>query len=251
LDEGAARIAVEEHPGATVDDVLRGLDRLASAAHVRGQDGFYGIARLVHHLFEEEGFKGDVEDYDHPLNSCLDAVLQRKKGLPIVLSVLTVEVGRRAGILLDPVGYPGHFLVGTRNTTPRFFLDPFRRGAIRRQDELEMELAEGLGRPAEMPEIQRALAPTAPRDVLLRISTNLVRTWMRRGNMTGALRNADRRVALRPDLPEVRRDRGLLRARLGMRRDAVDDLQGYLVERPDAEDAPRVSWQLSMLLRQP
>ena len=249
LDQACVRLAAEEGSGASLGPVQDALDALAAGVRVPpGATGVQGIARVVHRLFTEEDFHGEVENYDDPRNSCIDVVLRTQRGLPIVLSVVMIEVARRSGVRLDAVGFPGHFLVGTRDEEPRFFIDPFRRGLIRRVEDLEVELSRRLGRTPGPAELNRALAPTGPRDVLLRISNNLLRSWLNRGDFTGALRNAERRVGLRPEVPELRRDRGLLMAKLGQRDVAVADLQHYLAERPTAEDAQRVSVQLTMLL---
>lgn len=254
LDEAAARIASEE--GGSGDGVPAALDALASGVGT-ARDPVEQIARLVQHLFVDLGFRGDDQDYDHPRNSCLDQVIERRRGLPIVLSVMTMEVGRRIGLPLLGVGYPGHFLVGT-TTTPPLFLDPFDGGRIRRSAELLADLGLRLGREPTRSDVAAALGATPPRDILLRMSTNLLQTWLRRERPQEALRNADRRVALRPELPELRRDRGLLRAQMvlhptssvqsGLRDAAVEDLGTYLGERPGAADATRVTWQLSALL---
>lgn len=249
LDEACTRLAAEEGSGASLSAVQDALDSLARGVRIPpGATDIDAVARVVHRLFVEEDFHGEVENYDDPSNSCIDVVLRSQRGLPILLSVVMIEVAQRVGLALDGVGFPGHFLVGTRSDDPRFFIDPFRRGLIRRVEDLELELAHRLGHNPGPAELNRALAPTDTRDILLRMSNNLMRSWLNRGNLTAALRNAERRVGLRPDVPELRRDRGLLMARLGAREPAATDLQHYLAERPTADDAARVSVQLSLLL---
>jgi regulator of sirC expression with transglutaminase-like and TPR domain len=245
LDVGAARLAAEEC-GADPERVLEQLDQLA-AAIPRVSDPTEQIARLAQHLFGTLGLRGDTETYDDPRNSCLDQVIVRRRGLPIVLSVLTVEVALRLGLTLLPIGFPGHFLVSTARS-PRVFLDPFDGGRIRSLSELALELEQRFGAPPSREALDRALAPSAPRDVLVRMSTNLMGAWLARSELAAAVRNADRRVALRPEVPLLRRDRGLLRAQLGDRDGAAMDLGAYLAEAPDAQDAVRVRWQLTVLL---
>lgn len=243
------RFAMEEGSTTTFERVEEGLDSLAGPLLAHGDaPTAERLARLVHHLFVAEGFVGDRETYDHPANSCIDQVLVRRKGLPILLSLLTVEVGQRFGLDLDGIGFPGHFLVGTRGPS-RLFVDPFHGGALRTLEDLRPELARQLGRAPTPEELQSALQPTPTRDILLRMCNNLVRAWQKRGDLGGVLRNLDRRVGLRPEIPELVRDRGLLAARLGLREAASEDLQDYLARRPDADDARRVSLQLTMLLR--
>lgn len=245
LDLGAARLAAEEG-GADPQRVLHQLDRLAEGVP-RVPDPTEQVARLVHHLFGTLALRGDSETYDEPRNSCLDQVLCRRRGLPITLSVATIEVARRLGTRLLPIGFPGHFLVAT-DGSPRVFLDPFAGGRVRPLEELAGQLTRALGRKPTCGELQRAVAPTAPRDVLVRMSNNLVSAWVARGELQAALRNADRRVALRPEVPVLRRDRGLLRARLGDREGAAMDLGVYLAELPEAPDAVQLRWKLSVLL---
>jgi regulator of sirC expression with transglutaminase-like and TPR domain len=120
LDEAALLIAAHAHPGLDLEARLRELDALAVSAQ--------GLAagELATQLFVTEGFSGNVSDYADPRNSYLDDVLDRHVGIPITLSVLMLEVGRRAGLQLHGVGMPGHFLVG--GAAGEWF-DPFHGGA--------------------------------------------------------------------------------------------------------------------------
>jgi regulator of sirC expression with transglutaminase-like and TPR domain len=246
LDEAAALLAIEEGSATTVDEVCDRLDQLAAEVG-EGRVDAERLARLVRHLFVDEGFKGDEEDYDHPRNSRIDEVLTRRRGLPILLSVVTMEVARRADLRLHGIGFPGHFLVGTAGE-PQVYLDPFAGGALRRPADMAASLAVQLGRSPSPGEVAAALQPVSAVDILVRMSSNLVQAWLRRGRPDEALRNADRRVALRPDVPEFRRDRGTLRAQVGLRELAALDLGTWLSERPDAPDASRIRWQLTLLL---
>jgi regulator of sirC expression with transglutaminase-like and TPR domain len=121
LDEAAMLIAASARPGLDVAAELARLDDLAAGCKEPTLDG------LTHHLFDDLGFRGNTENYQDPDNSYLDQVLSRRVGIPISLSVLTIEVGRRLGVALDGIGMPGHFLVGVR-ADPTTFLDPFGGG---------------------------------------------------------------------------------------------------------------------------
>lgn len=121
LDEAAMLIAASARPDLDVAAELGRLDELAAGCKEPTVDG------LTHHLFDELGFRGNTENYEDPDNSYLDQVVARRLGIPISLSVLTIEVGRRLGVPLDGIGMPGHFLVGVR-TDPATFLDPFGGG---------------------------------------------------------------------------------------------------------------------------
>jgi regulator of sirC expression with transglutaminase-like and TPR domain len=170
LDEAVLLVAAHDHD-VDADAVRRQLDALAARCQAPTVDA------VVDLLFGEEGFAGDDEDYHHPDNSFLDRVLERRKGLPILLSVLTAEVGARAGVCLAPVGMPGHFLVRDCADEDRF-VDPFHGG--RRLDRAACaEIFRSLHPGVEFEE--RYLDPVDGRAVVLRIVTNLVRTYTTRG----------------------------------------------------------------------
>lgn len=121
LDETALLIAYHARPGLDIGAELARLDDLAASCNPPDFDG------LVRHLFADLGFRGNADHYQDADNSYLDQVLRRRLGIPISLSVLTMEVGRRLGVPLDGVGMPGHFLVRHR-ADPGVFLDPFGGG---------------------------------------------------------------------------------------------------------------------------
>jgi regulator of sirC expression with transglutaminase-like and TPR domain len=118
---GRPLIAAQARPELDIGVELGRLDELAGGCPEGTLDG---VAR---HLFVDLGFRGNTEQYQDPDNSYLDQVLRRRVGIPITLSVLTMEVGRRLGIGLDGVGMPGHFLIRHR-ADPGTFLDPFGGG---------------------------------------------------------------------------------------------------------------------------
>jgi regulator of sirC expression with transglutaminase-like and TPR domain len=120
LDEAALMIAYHARPGLDVGEQLARLDDLAGSCKPPDLDG------MLDHLFVDLGFRGNTEHYRDPDNSYLDQVLRRRLGIPISLSLLTMEVGRRLGVGLDGVGMPGHFLLRSRED-PALFLDPFNR----------------------------------------------------------------------------------------------------------------------------
>jgi regulator of sirC expression with transglutaminase-like and TPR domain len=135
-----------------------------------------------------DGFRGDRVRYDHPDNSMLDLVLKRRRGLPILLSVVYVEVARRAGVELAGVGLPGHFIVGHFGTDPPVLLDPFAAGA-----------PVSAATAGEAP-----LRPWGAHEIALRMLNNLVAAYVRRGDLTRALRAATMRLALPVPDPDLR-----------------------------------------------
>lgn len=146
------------------------------------------------------GFAGDGEQYDHPDNSMLDLVLERRRGLPILLSVVYVEVARRATIPLGGVGLPGHFVVGHFGVAPPLLLDPFAGGAI---------VDEQVG-----PELLR---PWSAHEIALRMLNNLIAAYQRRADLGPAIRGAELRLALPVQAPlraNLETELRALRARL-------------------------------------
>jgi regulator of sirC expression with transglutaminase-like and TPR domain len=121
LDEVALCIAAQAEPDLDVDAYLGRLDDLAAGVRAPTLDG------LVSHLFGNGGFVGNRLDYYDPRNSLLNHVIDRRTGIPITLSVVTMEVGRRIGVPVAGVGMPGHFLLRDK-VDPSVFVDPFHRG---------------------------------------------------------------------------------------------------------------------------
>lgn len=147
------------------------------------------------------GFDGDREDYDHPDNSMLDVVLQRARGIPIVLSVVYLEVARRAEIPLAGVGLPGHFVVGHFGSPRPLLLDPFDRGFL-----FDGEVEEAY------------VEPWGTFDIIMRMLNNLVGAFWRRGDLSASAHAAGMRLALPLDDDQrdaLERELRALRARMG------------------------------------
>jgi regulator of sirC expression with transglutaminase-like and TPR domain len=133
------------------------------------------------------GFEGDRQHYDDPQNSMLDIVLERRRGLPILLSVVYIEAARRAGIALSGVGLPGHFVVGHFGADAPILLDPFNGG-----------------RPISAEAAGGALRPWLPDEIAMRMLNNLVSSYAKRGDLAHAIRAAQLRLLL--PAPEALRD---------------------------------------------
>jgi regulator of sirC expression with transglutaminase-like and TPR domain len=119
-------------------------------------------------LFHESGFRGNVEDYTDPNNSFLDQVLERRRGIPVSLSIVYLLVARRLGLMLEPVGLPGHFVVGCFLTGEPFFIDPFEGGSMLTATEVSNTL-----RARNLHVAESDLTPTPVREVLCRTCRNL------------------------------------------------------------------------------
>lgn len=184
LDEAVLTVAAHDHPVDVAAELER-LDALADRCEA-------SIASIVEVLFGAEGFRGDDEDYHHPDNSFLDRVLDRRRGLPILLSIVVAEVGARAGVCLAPVGMPGHFLLRDCGD-PDHFLDPFAGGRS-----LDRGGCEAIFRSLHPDQRfdDELLAPIDNRAVLTRVVSNLVHTYSQRGPLSSLAWSAHLRALL-------------------------------------------------------
>lgn len=232
LDEGAMLIAAHVYPDLDVDAEVARLDELAAGCPEPT------LAGLVAHLFGELGFRGNVEDYGDPRNSYLNDVLERRVGLPITLSVVVMEVGRRLGIPLAGVGLPGHFVV-RHEGVPRVLLDPFERGRELTVDDCAERVAAVYGGAVLF--TPSMLQPVGPRAILARMLANL----KQRFSMTGDAVAAEWALRLRTAIPDVdRRELGELagaQAAIGRYRAAAETLEGLAAELPGDAAAKAVA----------
>lgn len=237
-------LAEDCYPEVDTPGCIARLD--AMAATIRGRlaaDAFaeQRVAALNHHLFAEQGFRGDADTYYDPRNSYLNEVLDRRIGIPITLSIVYMEVGRRIGLALRGVSFPGHFLVKLRVRRGDLVLDPYAGGVPRTATELRERLAQVLPPAfAEEADLAPYLEAAAPRDVLARVLRNLKGIYLRAGDTDRALQVMNRMLAVLPGAPQELRDRGALYADIGAFRAALEDFQAYLRLRPSAPDAGAV-----------
>lgn len=245
LEEVALLIALDEAPALQRDAVRNSLDRLGRAA-AKGQppagDSPGRLDHLCRAVYQRLGFRCD-EDYDDPRGNLLDQVLERRLGSPVLLAVVLIAVGRRVGVTLEPISYPGHFLARAP-TEPPTYIDPAGGGHPLDPGRL-LELArESLGTSAE--EAAQRLEPVGARTVVVRILQNLLRIHRLRADHARALVVCDRLYEM-TQAPCHRADRGAHALALGAACMAADDLQAYLEAHPNAADADVVRAVLAKL----
>jgi len=251
LAEAALAIAAEEYRGLDVGVHLRAIDRLGARVAARllppPRPALQVLAALKSVLFEEERFRGNEAEYYDPRNSFLNEVLDRKLGIPITLCLLYIEVASRAGLSLQGVGFPGHFLVrcpAGEGMPEDLFVDPFNGGDLLTGEECVARFRALLhGREFD----PKFLEPVTPVQILSRMLHNLKKIYVEAGDDVRALWVIDRLILLSPGNLEERRDRGLVSARLGGTASAVKDLSDYLAAFPQAADAEEVAQLLSEL----
>ena len=183
-------------------------------------------------LFDEEGFRGNDEQYEDPRNSYLNQVVARRKGLPIALCVVYLDVARRAGVPIEGVNFPGHFLVRYRTSAhhpdhPRdLVVDPFHGGAVLGEADLRSLLRRHAGDEAAYD--RRLLHGATRAQILTRMAVNLKRLYVAMRSFPQAKSATDMLLALDPMSTTELRDRGLLSYHLHDFPSALRDLEGYL-----------------------
>ncbi|MEZ4333828.1 MAG: transglutaminase-like domain-containing protein [Myxococcota bacterium] len=252
LAEGALVVAAEARDGVDIAASLRRVDELVARARPiveqAANPARAGI-QLNHWLFEIEGYRGNQDQYDDLRNSFLDQVLVRRRGLPITLSILYVEVARRVGLEAYGVGFPGHFLakvVTSGESMPEVIVDPFF-GRVLTVDDCLDRLRAATGE--DVPFDPEWVRPATAREIWVRMLNNLKLLYLRQGDGLAALGCFDRILLLDPTAAHELRDRGLLLERIDCLHAAVDDLTRYLELAPRSEDAPAIRMRRDAIVR--
>lgn len=241
LAEAALLIASAEYPGLEVSPYLSKLDQIADAIEQRvaSERSYVNIVHAMNeYLFEQQGFSGNLEDYSDPRNSYLNEVLDRKRGIPITLSVIYMEIGWRLGIPLEGVSFPGHFLVKFPYAGGEVVLDPFFKGISLSAEVLERRIHNLLGGDVPAQDfLPHLLVPATKKETLVRMLRNLKAIYVRQDDFHRALWCTDLILVVHPNMAAEIRDRGELFAQMECYRTAAADYTRYLELAPEAEDA--------------
>jgi regulator of sirC expression with transglutaminase-like and TPR domain len=236
LAPAALAIARVEYPSLDPAPYFEALDRMgreaaARVAHAGGAGGQESIHALNEYLYDEQGFTGNRERYDDPRNSFLNEVLDRRTGIPISLAVVYLEVARRAGIRVDGVNFPGHFLLrapdaeaGARGEV--LIIDPFHGGALLSEVDCRELLRQHVGDEAAFD--RGLLAPATRHSIIVRMLVNLKRLYVRMRSFPQARFISDLLLTVDPSALSELRDRGLLAYHLQDFGAALRDLEAYL-----------------------
>ncbi|WOP14223.1 transglutaminase-like domain-containing protein [Ottowia sp. SB7-C50] len=242
LLEAAATLGQDDYPDLDVQQVMHDIDQLADRLRRRvaaDADPMERLRALGQFFFGDLGFAGNVNDYYNPDNSLIHVVLHTRRGIPISLAVLWLELAQGLGLRAEGVGFPGHFLVQVKLAEGRVVIDPFTGQSLDRA-ELRDRVEEWRPDLAGLPRDDRALAPylrpVGPRLILARMLRNLQDIHRTQEDWRRFVRVQDRLVTLLPEAWVEYRDRGLALAELGEARRAAEDLALYLRESGDASD---------------
>jgi regulator of sirC expression with transglutaminase-like and TPR domain len=250
-------IAQDAYPELDVERYMREIETLALRlrARLKGSDSAAArgesaveerIVALNEFLFEELGYWGNTDDYYDPRNSYLNDVIDRKTGIPITLSVLYMELGRRVGLPLEGISFPGHFLVRLQLRASVLILDPFLGGAPQSEQDLRARLQRVIpeGAAADVPvaelPMDQFLEPATSRQILARVLRNLKGIYRETDKPERLLEVLNRMLIVSPDAAAELRDRGFVYQRLECWRPALKDLTDYLDRDPEAPDVHEV-----------
>jgi regulator of sirC expression with transglutaminase-like and TPR domain len=248
LTQAVLLIASTEFPDLDMAQYMAQLDALARRVRVvldlppdeeENQlppevDPLVAISALNKVLFEEEGFHGNQEDYYNPHNSLLNKVLEERTGIPITLSLIYMEVGRRVGIAMEGIALPFHFVVGCRLPQGRIYIDPFNGGQLlseRDCRDLIRRIAKG-----RIKIHPQWFEPVSHKQILIRVLNNLKNIYIDKEDFARALTICNFLVLLTPHDYGERRDRGVIHLQLKHYAHALHDLTAYIENTPHASD---------------
>ena len=241
LLKAALYISGMEYPDLDVDVYSKVLDDLAGEAGQRiaaAEDRRAIIERLSEFLFVDLGFRGNEEDYYDPKNSHLNEVLDRRKGIPITLSLVYIGVAGRLGMVFEGIGLPGHFVIRTGPPKEELYVDPFNGGKIMSRADCVRTVSELFHGRVEFQE--EHLRAYTKKELLVRILTNLKHNYTRLEDYPRAISSADLIAVMEPSLGSNLRDMAALHYAAKEYRLAIRDLESYLEADPQAQDADQV-----------
>jgi len=253
LAHACLMIAQDAYPDLAVERYLGDIERMAMRLRPRlpqAGGAEERVARLNEFMYGELGFRGNTDDYYDPRNSYLNDVMDRRTGIPITLAVLYMALGRRVGLPLEGVSFPGHFLVRLRLRAGVLVLDPFAAGAPQSEADLRERLARVIppGVAGDVPvselPLDQFLDAASNRQILARVLRNLKAIYRENDQPERLLAVLNRMVIVAPEAAAELRDRGIVYQRLECYRAALKDLSDYVEREPDAPDLDEVRVRL-------
>jgi regulator of sirC expression with transglutaminase-like and TPR domain len=256
LARACLQIAEDAYPGLDVGGYVGEIERFAQRLRARLAPDAVAEDRIIalnEFLFGDLGFRGNADNYYDPRNSYLNEVIDRRRGIPITLAVLYLEIGRRIELPMQGVSFPGHFLVRLPMRGGTLVLDPFSGGMPQSEAALRerlkrvipdgetqgMQYAAGGVAMADLP-LGQFLEPASNRQILARLLRNLKGVYREKDRPDRLLKVLDRMILVAPDAPAELRDRGYVYERMECWRPALEDLRAYLGREPDAQDVEEV-----------
>jgi regulator of sirC expression with transglutaminase-like and TPR domain len=249
LDAAALDIAAIEFPSLLPAPYLQRLDEMGAelADETEGLSGPEFVSRTNVYLFHDLGFRGNQGNYYDPKNSCLNWVLDRRTGIPITLSVLYLEVARRAGRPVHGIGLPGHFVVQYDDGEYSSYIDTFNGGQLLSEDDCR-ELVKDLAGAKDAPDA-KMMEPVGTRYILTRMLNNLRAAYFRREEFERAATVLDLLVQSAPATADYYKGRAIANVHNRKFRSASADFEQYLKLSPEAEDREDIVKQMAAIHR--
>ena len=255
LLEAAVSLGQDEYPRLDVQQVLAEADQLLARLRQRlpaDAPAMHRLRMVNHFFFHDLHFAGNLNHYYDPDNSYLHKVLDRRRGIPVSLAVLWLELAQGVGLSAHGVGFPGHFMVKVNLPHAQVVIDPFSGQSLSRE-ELLMRLeawrgSHGLAVDDELP-LGHYLQAMPAREIIARMLRNLKEIHRSQRDWRRLVAVEDRLLVLLPQAWEEYRDRGLAQAELGLLGLAVRDLEIYLDRAAAGDDAGRIAERVAELRR--
>lgn len=255
LFEATVAVAMDEYPDLDVQTVLGDMDQLLARLRRRlpaDAGPLQRLRMLNQFFFHDLGFGGNINHYYDPENSYLNVVLRTRRGIPISLAILWLELAQGLALQAKGINFPGHFMVKVNLPQGQVVIDPFTGQSLSREDLSERlepyKRRNGLVDDFDVP-VGLYLQSAQPRDILARVLRNLKEIHRTQEDWQRLIGVQERLVLLQPEDWSERRDRGLAWAELGRPERAVPDLEAYLSHAEEAEDADAVGQRLNELRR--
>lgn len=257
LLEAAVSIAQDEYPDLDVQEVLGEVDVLMARLRRRcptEADPLQRLRALNQFFFRDLGFGGNVNDYHDPDNSHLNVLLKTRRGIPISLAVLWLELAQGLGLKARGINFPGHFLVKINLPEGQVVIDPFSGQSLSREELSERlepyKRRNGLVDDFDVP-VGLYLQAAPSRDIIARMLRNLKDIHRTQEDWLRLIAVQDRLLVLLPDAWVEYRDRGLAWAEMGDTRLALADLEVYVGHTDDALDRDAIQARIRELRREP
>lgn len=259
LARAALLVAAEEYPELNFQQHLARLEELAGQVYTRMtnlemqpanppmtvNECFDILHAMNGVLFEQEHFRGNRMDYYDPQNSFLNRVLERRLGIPLTLSLIYMEVGKRLGLRIVGIGMPFHFIVRCDFQGAFIYIDPYEKGKFLSEQDCRERLAQIFKNQDDFDPAW--LAPLSARQLLLRMLINLKDIYIHKGDFPRALMACDRILLLNSMQPTELRDRGIVHFHLKHYSRAIHDLGTYVELAPHADDVEEVRQQIKVI----
>ena len=253
LLEAAASLAQDEYPEFDVQQLLGDVDQLQARIKRRlpaNAPALQRLRTLNQFFFADLGFGGNINNYYDPENSYLNAVLRTRRGIPISLAVLWMELAQGLGLHARGIAFPGHFMVKVLLPKGQVVLDPISGQSLSREELAERlepyKRRNGLVDDYDVP-LGLYLQAATPRDIIARMLRNLKEVHRTQQDWQRLIAVLDRLIVLLPEAWGERRDRGLAHAERGNTAEAVADLEAYLAHSEDGLDLDLIADRLSAL----